>query len=444
MDFEEVRWESISAPRGEHAQGADGLYTPKPKNCPKLYRDVMSPAQNPPWHSPSPQMEVQQVLDLQLCLLHEEKLTARWGECKLLWMCLLLRGPLLVRSRSEDGPLNAWYFCLGELAGRGAVAWPALEVSTGLYKGYMVKASASMEDVQWIFTHDIKELEVMSYEWRCPAYAHHAGLQCPGAVAVPVHAGPVLEVAARHAFWNLQVTALRQIGALDSINVDLKGKQLFEVLHCLVRKILPDLPELDVLAILRQRVDKKELFEDLVEDDDVEEFLAETPEDKKDLQVHRARRQSLKVVAEDFQKSLRKRIVNAKAARDKERASSTGKVGKKRKKAPDSADDAGSKLRLPTKPPEVSSDTTPEHLSAWLPSADTRLSRDEFGGRWMWFHNKKYMGSCSYIKWGGIDKAAEQILHKVWEHHVETGGGAPPFPLAGTSGSTGGSGSASA
>ena len=440
MGFKEVGWESMSAPRSEHPQAADGLYTPKPKTCPKLYREVMGTAQNPPWHSPSPQMEVQQVIGLHLCLLHEERLNARWGECKFLWLCLLLRGQVLVRSIIGEA-LSTWHFCLGELAGRGAVAWLVVETPARLYKGYMVKATAAMQDVKWIPTHGIQELEVMSYGWKCPAYAHHAGSQCPGAVAVPVHVGLVLEVAARHAFWNLQVTALRQLGALDAISVDLKGKQLFDVLHTLVKAILPDLSELEVLAILRQRVDKTELFEDLVEDEDVEEFLAKTPEDKKDLQIHRAKGQSLKVLAEDFQQSLRKRIVKARAARDKEQAASAGKAGKRRKQTPGSAEDPGSKLRLPTRASDVSCDTKPEHMSAWLPSADTRLSRDEFGGRWMWFHEKGYMRSCGYIKWGGIDKAAQQILYKVWEHHKAAGGGDPPFPLAGVQDPTGAAGS---
>jgi len=111
--FEELPWASVPAQRGEHWMDVGDLFSPSSKQLPEELKQIVSNARTPAWHSPSPLMVVQQIVELDMYMQHHFVFEGRWSECDSLWMCVLMEGPYLVRNRTVHSE-KTWFFSWGD------------------------------------------------------------------------------------------------------------------------------------------------------------------------------------------------------------------------------------------------------------------------------------------------------------------------------------------
>ena len=126
LDFTELAWEEMNAPRGEHFLPVKNMFHPVIRKQPKELKAVYGPKRSPEWHSPSPGFLVQSAADLELCL---RQFTNDNGPLAENWQCLLFTNGMLGRHVREHSA-NQWFFILGDMAGRAALGWPAKRAFT--------------------------------------------------------------------------------------------------------------------------------------------------------------------------------------------------------------------------------------------------------------------------------------------------------------------------
>lgn len=104
----------------------------------------------------------------------------------------------------------------------------------------------------------------------------------PGLLALIV--GPptgLLRQAALQAFWSFGSTSLSWVARMAGVRLS-SGMSLFEKLDGLVRGILPELSDDEVMDILRKRLKVSSLLDELAADDSMAELVDE--QDKKQFQ----------------------------------------------------------------------------------------------------------------------------------------------------------------
>ena len=109
--------------------------------------------------------------------------------------------------------------------------------------------------LQWICNFDYQEWEGMEVTWQSPL-ACMVAMGSPIAnqvVAIPQTARmPILELAARSAFWEFGLTQLQRLA--EWLGCLQKDADLCGSLAALIRHVLPNLPEGDLVHILEQRL----------------------------------------------------------------------------------------------------------------------------------------------------------------------------------------------
>ena len=432
--FEEVPWSQTSSNRGEHFHDVGSMFQPSKAQQPPELKAVASSARTPPWHSPAPLLAVQQVVELDLYLRHQFHLQGSWAFVDNLWLCLLMdvQSQLLVRDTTAHGA-ETWYFVLGEMGGRAAVGWPAVLVKSEGKEFFRLKDSIVESDLCFLYTHTVSDLQARSFSWKSPAYLAATGVSPDmGAMALASGTGTLLEASARAAFGKLGLTSLRQVAHFQGI--ECAGKDMFEVLRLLISDILPNLSDVEVLSVLKQRLEVPQLFEDILLDENFADHL-EAEGDVQDLaevQLLSADRKE-KMKSEDLFKLSFKRAAVLATERARSAASSSQATKHPRGQGKKARGAAGK--RQPTKPPPMTEQLSEAELALWLPDASHRIYKDTFNCRWLWFHDSRPRKSCSWLKWGFL-KGALQLVHAAWDHHQVLGGDPPDFILPGVEGTT--------
>ena len=176
------------------------------------------------------------------------------------WHTCLLQKQSLVKP-----PGGTWMWVLANL-GSQVVLWPAKETTYGKFAVYC-HADACKDDVQvrpvvswdgWV----ARETEMKSPLGLAAALGKHAPWPPIGATALATGKPmPLLEFAARHAFWQLKYVMLRKI-AYAKLEMDTVPDNLAELILALVIKIL-GCPRAAAMDIIQQRaISVEELEED--------------------------------------------------------------------------------------------------------------------------------------------------------------------------------------
>lgn len=418
-DFEELPWASVSAPRGEHWQDTGALFEPSSCKPHDSLKAVATTARTTPWHSPSPIMAAQQTVDLDLMMRFQYEWGCDWPYGEKLWLCILLEGSLVVKSRLLHSP-DTFFFVLGEVGGRAAVCWPAEQLVVEDKTCFRLKATAAEPELKFLYTANLDDIEAMSYEWKSPAHLETLGIDSGlGALAFCKDVGSLLEVKARAAFGQMALTPLRALS--QHLGLDCAGMDLFQVIQELINKIIPGLAEADVLEIMHQRLDTPQLFDDLLADDSFKSQLNEG-EELQDMNMVEdfAAQHKEKLKGQDaFRHSFRQAAVRVRSKQATASAASSSGRGRGKKPA----------ARKATKPPAITSSISEEGLQLWLPlDGKDRIWKDHFNCRWLWYRQGKPRRSCSWLKWG-FEQAAQKLVFCAWEMHRLHGGEPPGFPV---------------
>jgi hypothetical protein len=277
----------------------------------------------------------------------------------------------------------------------------------------------------FMYAYDIEDIQAIRYEWKSPAHVDALGSDgTQGALAAQVDSGSMLQVAARAAFGSMPVTPLRAVA--KELDLDCAGLDLFHVLKKLLDKILPGLPEEQVLKILRLRIQTPQLFEDVFLDDAVQEQLQDGMEEGEAQAMSsfaEGQKEKLKGM-EAFVSSYRQASTDYRTRSAKQEGSASSSAKGKRKRQ---AGDQKAK-RKPTKPPAICDSMTEQDLALWLPDASHRIWKDTFNCRWLWYFESKPRRSCSWSKWGFV-AAAQKLVFCAWELHQAFGGDPPDFEV---------------
>ena len=122
----------------------------------------------------------------------------------------------------------------------------------------------------------------MTYEWVAPAYLDAVKANSLRGVLARTTSAPdtLIRTSARSCFGRLTMTPLQHLAR--NLEVDVKGCDLCETIRRLVHVILPDLDDDGVIKILKMRIDKVSVYEDLVLDED---WDAAEEEDSKEIET---------------------------------------------------------------------------------------------------------------------------------------------------------------
>eukprot|EP00972_Heterocapsa_arctica_P052841 7778553-Heterocapsa_arctica.AAC.1 len=144
---------------------------------------------------------------------------------------------------------------MGDLGATAGLAWPAHEDTTLTAGHRYFQPDVAHASLAFVCVLDYADFEAMTYVWRSPLWQRvvWGGSPTGGVVAVPTDAAkPLLEVAARAAFWSLGTPVLRKFAEEEDVQLT-AGEDLFVILSTLVQHILK-CTDAETLDVLRTRL----------------------------------------------------------------------------------------------------------------------------------------------------------------------------------------------
>lgn len=240
------------------------------------------------WPSFTPQSFVDSFGDMELFRYCHEKMCHATADSH--WHCLIVRRGSLIRRVGQE----QWVFALGTLGDTCLLTWPAVRARLGrLSEVWGVDDCQSRRDIGKMVILDIQEIECLPLRWHSPLSLFVKGGRealCGRSGILGVASGPherYLSIAAREAFWDMELHMLQRIAKSLSINIEQFG--MFETLKALVMfvlKLSEESPELQMILSKRTFNDAKALS-DLVSEDVIASVFDES-EDKKAIEKDEA------------------------------------------------------------------------------------------------------------------------------------------------------------
>lgn len=265
---------------------------------------------------------------------------------------------------------------------------------------------------------DLSMMQAMSFEWRCPLsiakdHPHHSlcslGGPCLAAVAVGRPA-PLLEVAARNAFWQISAGSLQVIARHIGCELPAK-KSLYTVCFALVKFAL-QCDDATVVGILKHRLaDAQATYvSELMEVDEALEVM--DADERQECKSSQKTAETAKAVTEEFRREWTShRALVAEAA----------KGNRKRKAGPKRC------AKKPLPPGELSQAI----LKPFVPAPDGRLWRNNSNSGW-----EAHFPGFRRVAFSGIvhghRMAARFCLRYLWDAYLATEGlGRDQCPIEG-------------
>ena len=223
--FTAPAWQAEVVPTGLNTSSSSGLFHPVPRETWEELRKVVSARRTAPWYSPSPLASLAPAEDL--ALLRHCKQQDCWAAAKNSWCSLLVDVPrLCLRPRGRDD--SDWFYSLGSVGGSAVAAWP-MEI---FVVGSVTFLSPKPEGCKfWLHLLRAEDWEALTVQW-CGPLEQKARASCFPSDRFIVAKGnhealPLLQCAARSAFWSLPKTTLlsvaRHLGAAASSDLPLAG-----------------------------------------------------------------------------------------------------------------------------------------------------------------------------------------------------------------------------
>jgi hypothetical protein len=225
------------------------MFHPRKRQASLNMAGIVSTKLGTDWPSFSPQSAVQVYADM--AVFREARDQDSWQDLDMAWLCLLLRPGCLYKKAGSA----TWYFSLGTVWGSSALGWPAAEAGHGML---FPKMGIKLDELSWMTVLDPEVWVCRPVEWLSPAHAQHSmGARVKG-LPVGVKAKPtgseepLLVTAARNAFYEIPLPGIKRI--LSLVPHGDCGRSLFDHVQCLVRALLPQASEADILHIMMKRI----------------------------------------------------------------------------------------------------------------------------------------------------------------------------------------------
>ena len=369
------------------------------KDIPKIVSTQASPS----WYSPQAVNWSQQHADLHL--VAEAHLHNSWAKLKNAWLgCLFQAKHKIIVKTADKMIFGGCHF-----ADSAVVAFPARVALqsemlhmfepdiAGLPPCGMLWACCSLEGV-----------EAVCYKWRSP---YSQIMLAPAAKDLPyaVRAvattsfGPVLHLAARHAFWNIDKATLMRFAEHERIDIP-KGSSLFDTLWYLIEGIFPKMPDEELMELCCMRLgsfkDKLQWSDELADIDEAREVL-----DRNDQSVLETERKAVCTIAEHAEEF--KRDYTAKFKVLAKPAAAPKKKGKKTLATP----------RLPLWP----DNKIPLAEARLFLPRDAQLWSDDRFGNWHGELKPFPRIGRAWKKWGEKGALIE-VLRYLWSRWAEKSG----------------------
>ena len=422
--FRAVPWSAQEITRGAKDRSTAGLFSPNAKSTPASFRDIVSAKSSPPYTSLSPSMSIAPSEDR---ALHKHlKQTDAMHAGKNSWLSVLGRGKrqLLSHPTMFDG---RWFISCGTAGGSCCLGVPVEEV-LGSDKAFL--RVAQVDAIYFLPIYNLYTWKSMMFTWRSPlgARVRCGSWLATGLVLHPLAApAPLVEMAAREAFFDIPKSGLLRIGAFLEADLDSKGT-LATILVGLCVFVLGALTEQEKLVILRKR---------LTRNDDMTAFLQS--EEAKDLleksDVHKLEKEAAEEAAEEDPMASGGSIKHAIKALAAEMRLAPGGRGKGGPRARGRGRDSGARgsadgAKKPRKYPpslKLDDDFDIKDIEELLP-AGARIAADRLDQSW----RLSAYGTRTTRSWGlyGQREAALLLVKIAWDLALETGHEVDcPWPL---------------
>ena len=313
--FKEQKPECSAVVRGMECPAS--FYQAAMKDTSIPARTMVSTCPTTSWWSPGPGRITCPCADL--VLLRYAHAYDKWSQLQHCWLGMLTRFQHSMMLRRVTPTPGIWAFALGPCSDSAVVVWPAHEIFLPDIGSAYYAPRLSEEPELWAVTA-AADFEACTFQWRSPAYAASELPSCDKKKKLlPVRSSevmPLLQLAARNAFWSLSLASLQSLGKYLGCD---NGPDLLSMLLHLLEHILPEESEEARLALAGRRMvefkkKNRSTENDMLEIDEAHEWL-----DKNDVTSLRRdgdARKSLHVEAKEFghrfrekKKELRTKVV---------------------------------------------------------------------------------------------------------------------------------------
>lgn len=327
---------------------------------------------------------------------------------------------ILVRKKDGSSP---WLVALGCFNDSAALVWPAIMKDvrdSATFKFF--EPDLTVKDFMLVTIFDLSEWVAFSYRWRSPLWQHkHMGSSgLAPAIRAVVYGSPepLLQVGAKHGFWQLELSWLQNLAGMIGLSLA-KGSSLCAALLGILTEVL-SCSEDEALEYARHRVgmndEGSQFHQELLELDDVHEVL-----DRHDVKAVDQQRTTVanhlderKRFVEEYGKKM--------AARPKAKA----------KRAPRPGSAAARQATLPPRLPPASEIRQADAKLVCPPGGHVWLSHK--WGNWQAHYPPCKRVSRSFARYGQ-QEALRQCIVYLWTKHCEHQGiPEAQCPLAGVFG----------
>jgi len=360
------------------------------------------------WHSPTALSAQAVAADLQL--MRACSASDQWDLGSASWRAAVVPEGVVMKHRSW----HHWMLSLSHVQGVAVLLWPLdpVQVVSGQPLSF-TPGAATVSQLAWAVILDWEDWVALPCRWSSPlsAWKLNGHRRLPLTAIVCASVGeevPLLRHCARQGFFRTDLVNLNKL--VVDLGVGTSHKDLANVMLALVRHLLPDISDEDLLSILQKRLPKASEYLDILESEEVSHELDE--EDREACAKMRKQEDEKQGAASALKVEIRALHAKIRAKRATSQvpgssaASSSSQASKKRKTATKAV------KQVPPAPEDLS-----EEQARDLMPPDARLYKDYSNNRWRGYYLEQSR-SRSWAVRSARDCCLE-VLQFLWTCHKE-------------------------
>ena len=276
--FKSLPFECQAIPRGLQSQSPKAMFKIQPKEVPEDFKEVVSTSSQPSYQSSVPLASTTPLEDMHIVRYCREKDCI--DDAPKCWLCTLAvpLKMILMNPAFHDGK---WFLAVRTYTGVCVLGLGVTSVTVGRKNYWRVD---DIDDHIWMPILNPRDWSCLPVVWRSPIHLEIVSGSKVKDIALlqttTYKKENLLMVSARHAFWTIPKTGLRQLSKFYGVHVP-AGATFPELLLCLCEAVLGALSEEEKLKILRMRVPRVDEMKDFLLSEEASDLLTE--EDKKEL-----------------------------------------------------------------------------------------------------------------------------------------------------------------